>query len=312
MKLDPLSLKLFVTVVEEGTIAAASERLHIVASAVSKRISELESALNTKLFHRSNKGVQPTEAGLALLSLARRVLHDLDNIHVHMRDFADGTRGQVRVFSNISAITQFLPLELKRFLDAYPLIEVLLEERTSSTIVKAVAESKADIGIFTLGTHMQNVEVLPYSDDELVVIAPIDHPIAENAFVSFSEALDYNFVGLHAGGSMNLQLLNAASYAGKQMKLRIEVTSFDAQCLMVEAGMGIGILPRRSAQTFLHSLRIRAITLDEPWGKRELAICVRSYASLSVAARYLVDHLRSASRVSTAPSTPLKLPLYLL
>src|SRR5690606_37001671 len=144
---------------------------------------------------------------------------------------------------------------------------------TSASIVKAVAESKADIGIFTLGTHMQNVEVFPYSEDELLVIAPTDHPLASKKSVTFSEALDYNFVGLHAGGSMNLQLLNAASYAGKQMKLRMQVTSFDAQCLMVEAGMGIGILPRRSAQTFLYALKIRAVTLAEQWAHRELAIC---------------------------------------
>jgi DNA-binding transcriptional LysR family regulator len=295
MKLDPLSLKLFVTVIEEGTIAAAAEREHIVASAVSKRLSELEVVLDTQLLQRSNKGIQPTEAGVALLSLARGVLHDLDDVYLQMREYSSGTRGFVRVFANISTITQFLPTELNRFLGKYPLVEVHLEERISTVITKSVAESVADIGIFTLGTHAQNVEIFPYGSDQLVLITPKDHPLAKRKSVSFSETLDYNYVGLHAGGSMNLQLVNVASHFGKSLKLRMQVTSFDALCLMVEAGLGIGILPRDSAKVFLKSLNINVIALDEPWAKRELAICVRSYDSLSVAAKSLVDHLRKPS-----------------
>lgn len=301
MRLDTLSLRLFISVIEEGTIAAAAEREHIVASAVSKRISELEIALDTQLLQRSNKGVQPTEAGSVLLSLARGVLHDLDDVYLQLREYSTGTRGYVRVFSNISAITQFLPTELNRFLEKYPLVEVHLEEKISSVIARSVAESMADIGIFTLGTHAHNLEIFPYSADELVLIAPRHHPLAKKASVRFAETLDFNFVGLHAGGSMNLQLLNAAGRIGKTMKLRMQVTSFDAQCLMVEAGMGIGILPRRSAQTFLKSLPINVITLDEPWAKRELVICVRSYAALPLAARFLVDHLCKPTRQGHGP-----------
>jgi DNA-binding transcriptional LysR family regulator len=71
MKLDPLSLRLFVSVVEEGTIAAAAAREHIAAAAVSKRLSELEDQLNTQLLTRSNKGIVVTAAGVALLDMAR-------------------------------------------------------------------------------------------------------------------------------------------------------------------------------------------------------------------------------------------------
>lgn len=305
MKLDPLSLKLFVSVIEEGTIAAAAEREHIVASAVSKRISELEIALDTQLLQRSNKGIQPTEAGTALMSLARGILHELDDVYMQMKEYSSGTRGYVRVFANISAITQFLPSELNCFLEKHPQVEVHLEEKISSVIVKSVAESVADIGIFTLGTHARNVEIIPYSADELVLITPREHPLAKKESVTFSETLDFNFVGLHAGGSMNLELLNAASRAGKSMKLRMQVTSFDAQCLMVEAGLGIGILPRSSANSFLKSLNINAITLDESWARRELAICVRSYDSLSVAARFLVDHLRKPPEQARFPDAAL-------
>lgn len=90
MRLDPTSLKLFVSVIEEGTIAAAAEREHIAASALSKRLSELEGILHTQLLARSNKGIAPTAAGIALLNLARGVLHDLDEVYSEMREYSSG------------------------------------------------------------------------------------------------------------------------------------------------------------------------------------------------------------------------------
>src|SRR3546814_13757194 len=113
MHLDPISLRLFISVIEEGTISAASEREHIAAAAISKRISELESAFKTTLLLRTNKGIQPTTAGMALSSLARRALRELDEVSVHMKEYSSGLRGFARVFANISAITKFLPQDIK-------------------------------------------------------------------------------------------------------------------------------------------------------------------------------------------------------
>jgi len=154
MKLDPTSLRLFISVVEERTIAKAAEREHIAPSAVSKRVSELGAALNTELLARSNKGIQPTPAGVTLVNLARGVLHDLDEIHSQMLDYSSGMRGHVRIFATISAITRYLPEQLSSFLAAHPLVEVRLEEQKTSTVIaKAIAEYAADIGIFTLPPH---------------------------------------------------------------------------------------------------------------------------------------------------------------
>src|SRR3954466_6231946 len=120
--IDPLSLKLFVTIVEEGTIAAAAGREHIAASAVSKRISELEDTFGTQLLRRTNKGVVPTDAGVTLLQLARGVLHDMNNLHVQISEYSRGVRGHVRLFANISSINQFLPSEIRSFIDLHPQI----------------------------------------------------------------------------------------------------------------------------------------------------------------------------------------------
>ncbi|MFZ4479243.1 MAG: LysR family transcriptional regulator [Rhodoferax sp.] len=297
-QLDPVSLRLFVAVMEEGTIAEAANREHIAASAVSKRMSELEQILNTELFLRSNKGTVATAAAFALLNLARSVLNDLDDIFAQMSEYSSGVRGHVRVFANISAITQFLPDELKSFMVNYPLVQIHLQERISSVIAKAVADNEADMGILNAGNYGQNVTQLPYHDDELVVIVPVGHALTGNKSVTLQEALDYDFVGAHPGSAMNNQLTKAAGDLGRTLRLRIQVSSYDALCLMVASGMGIGVIPRKSAQLYLRSLKIKCVTLNEPWAARKLVVCVRAYDALSPVAQLLVNHLCGPANVS--------------
>ena len=291
MKLDPVSLRLFVAVMEEGTIAEAAAREHIAASAVSKRLSELEQTLNTELFVRSNKGTEPTAAAFTLLNLARGVLNDLDDIYAQMREYASGLRGQVRVCANISAITQFLPDELKTFMAQYPQVQVHLQERISPLIAKALADNAADIGILNEGNYGEQLTLLPYHDDELVVIAPAGHPLTRRKAVKLAQVLDHDVVGAHPGSVMNSLLTKAAAELGRPLRLRIQVSSYDALCLMVAAGLGVGVMPRKSAQLFLASLQIRCVTLAEPWAARKLVLGVRDPAALSPAARLLVQHL---------------------
>ena len=301
LRLDPTSLQLFIAVLEEGTIAAAAEREHIAAAAVSKRISEIESQLRTQLLNRTNKGIEPTAAGIALLGMARRALHELDDISVQMQEYASGMRGHVRIFANISAITQFLPGEIKSFLAEYPQIQVNLEEKISTAVTKAVAENAADIGIFIMQPHAHQLEVFPYHEDKLVLITPADHPLAARKSLSFADTLAYDYVGLHTGSTINLQLQNAASELGRLVRFSIQVTSYDALCLMVGSGLGIGILPEGVAKTYTKTLRLRTIPLNEPWTRRELKICVRSFDALPVAAKLLVNHLK---RQSMEPASP--------
>jgi DNA-binding transcriptional LysR family regulator len=289
MRPDPLSLRLFVSVIEQGTIAAAAARHHIAAAAVSKRISELEAQLNTQLLMRSNKGIAPTAAGVALINLARPVLAELDNIVAQMHDFSRGTRGSVRVLANISVMTQFMPHVLKSFLEKYPLVQVSLEEKVSTAIIRGIEDNTADIGIFTQVPHGDNIEVYPFRNDDLVLIVPQGHPLAGRSSVTFADTIDFEYVGLHVGSSLNFQLVRAASDLGRSLKLRIQVSGYDAQCLMVEAGLGIGILPRDSLHTY-SALKLHSIALDEPWAHRQLQIAVRSYDALPVAAKLLFDH----------------------
>ena len=290
--LDPKSLRLFIAVVEEGTIAAAASREHIAPAALSRRLSEMEANLRTQLFARSNKGLEPTPAGLNLLNLARHILHEIEDACGQMREYSAGARGHVRVFANSSSITEFLPTELKSFLAKHSNVQVNVEERTSAATAKAVSENVADIGLLVLPAPDPNLVIFPYRKDELVLIVPQGHPLSSRSSVSMRNILEFDFVGMHSGSWINFQLTKSATELGRTMKLRVQVSGFDALCLMVKAGLGIGILPKNSAKPYQRALRLKAIPLNEPWAHRDLAICMRSYEDLSVAAKLLVDHLR--------------------
>jgi len=134
-----------------------------------------------------------------------------------------------------------------------------------------------------------------------VLIVPTGHVLARRKAVRLAEALAFDFVGMHPGSAVNNQLMRAAAEADLPLRLRIQVTGYDALCLMVAAGLGIGVMPRGSAALYRGTLAIRAITLNEPWAQRRLGLCVRAEESLSSVARLLVDHLRNPPGAAATP-----------
>ena len=131
-RIDLTSLQLFVAVCELGSIGRAAEREFIAASAVSKRLSDLEATLDTPLLYRHTRGVDLTPAGESLLHHARSVLFSLEKMQGELSEYADGVRGHVRVHANISAIVQFLPEDLGAFIAAnMPQVKIDLEEHLS-------------------------------------------------------------------------------------------------------------------------------------------------------------------------------------
>ncbi|CAB3779905.1 LysR family transcriptional regulator [Pararobbsia alpina] len=295
MHLDPVSLKLFISVIEESTIAGASEREHIAAAAVSKRISELEATLNTTLIVRTNKGIQPTTAGVALSAMARRALRELEDVAVQMQDYSSGMRGVIRVFANISVLTQFLPQDIKSFLGEYPEVQLHLEEKTTPVILKSVYENSADVGICSGNIVDSGVQSFPYRQDTLALIVPSDHPLTKMPDARFADALDYDFIGLHTGSAINRIVSSAADNLKRNVRVKVQVTGFDTLCFMVNAGLGIGVLPVDIAKRYSQMFDVRILDIDEPWACRQLQICVRSLDGLSMAARSFVNHLRDSS-----------------
>lgn len=291
MNLDLRTLQLFIAVVEEQTVAKAAQREHIAASAVSKRIADLEKEVKVDLFRRHRTGLEPTPAGHALLHHARMLMRNLAQLETELGDYEQGLRGSVRIFANVSALVQFLPGDLSRFLSRHPLVRIDLEEAISPLIVRAVADGVAEIGIYGGNIPAPGLTVLPYRQDRLVVMVPARHPLRKHATVRLDAVLPYDLVGVQKGSSIDALVVRAATDLGRPVKLRIRTSGFDAVSRMVHAGLGVAIMPELVAQTYRASLKLATVPLDEPWATRHLDVCVLDMASLPPASRLLVDHL---------------------
>jgi DNA-binding transcriptional LysR family regulator len=293
-RIDLTSLQLFVAVCELGSIGRAAEREFIAASAVSKRLSDLEATLETPLLYRHTRGVNLTPAGESLLHHARSVLFSLEKMQAELSEYADGVRGHVRIHANISAIVQFLPEDLGAFSQEHPQVKIDLEEHLSTEVVRAVQEGAADLGICSLaaaGSH--ELQSLPYRHDELVLIVPRGHALAQRQAVAFEETLDFDHVGLHANSSIHLAMRDAAAAAGRAIRLRIHVTGLDAMCRMIHNGLGVGIMPRR-AFNLMHGVgNLECVRLTDAWALRDIRLVARDFSTLPLTARLLVDHLQA-------------------
>ncbi len=293
MRFDLLSLKLFVAVCEEQSIARAAEREHIAPSAVSKRISNIESQVKVPLFRRGHKGLELAPGGDALLRHARVVIRDLAQMESELAGHAKGLIGQVRIHAGVSPIVLHLPRDLREFLEKHQQIRIELEEGNSQEAVQAVVENASDIGIFGGLRPAPGLRVLPYRSDRLFTIVPVGHPLSSRKSIKFAELADYGLVGPRKGSYLDSLVMRAAAELDRVLNLRIRVAGFETVGRMVEAELGVGLVPEFCAKLYAETSKVVAIPLDEEWATRHWKICVRNVASLPAPVRLLVEHLSS-------------------
>jgi DNA-binding transcriptional LysR family regulator len=290
MRPDLASLALFVRIAETRSITKAAQAGHIALAAASRRVAQLEDQFGVQLLYRTARGVELTPAGNALLFHARQMLGKVDEMRAEISDYSKGAKGMVRVAANASALAQYLPRDLAEFAAAHPAIKLSLGEERSVAIVDAVRTGATDVGIVMEGAEAPGLELYDYRTDLLCAVVPRKHP-ARARKLAFARLLDNDFVGLEGNTVISQILLAQAAQSGKPLRLRMQVKSFDVVARLVQAGLGIGVLPEEAALAFAKPMGLRLILLTDAWARRRMFVCVRQYASLSAPARLLVDSL---------------------
>jgi len=290
MRPDLASLALFIRIAETRSITKAASAGHIALAAASRRIAQLEDQFGVQLLYRTARGVELTPAGNALLFHARQMLGKVDEMRAEISDYSKGAKGMVRVQANASALAQYLPRDLADFAAANPAIKLSLEEERSAAIVEAVRSGATDVGIVMEGADAPGLEVYDYRTDILCAVVPRKHPVRARK-LAFAKLLDHDFVGLEGNTVISQMMLAQAAEAGKPLRLRVQVKSFDVVARLVQAGLGIGVLPEEAANAFAKPMGLRLVLLTDAWARRRMFVCVRQYASLPAPARLLVDSL---------------------
>lgn len=297
---DFFSLDVFISVAEEKSMARAAERGHLALSAVSKRISDLEDSLKVTLLRRHSKGVDLTASGHALLKHARALKLGLNAMESEMKDHAKGVRGQIRIYANISAISEFLPQDLADFSRAHPRVKFDLQERISPAIVRAVLDNETDIGIFGGNIAAQGLQLREYRKDHLCVALPPGHARGTARQLKFADLVKEDWVGMREGSSIDSLCVAAASRLNMPFYPKVRVAGLDGVLRMVQAALGISIIPREMASDVLQTGKVQLVDLNETWAARTLQIGVRDMAQLTEGSRLLVEHLVGSGNRSAA------------
>jgi DNA-binding transcriptional LysR family regulator len=288
---DLTDLQLIVNIGDASSLTRGAEKSHLSLPAASNRVKNLEDHFGTRLFKRNSQGVTLTPSGEAFLRHARLVLRQIDHLRGDIHEYARGIKGQVKVLANTTAMTEFMPAVLSRYLASHPDVTVELRERLSYLVIKAVSEGSADIGIVAGRPESSELEYLPYRKDRLVLVTSDEHEFAERPEVAFGETMRYEYVGLSEWSAIHAFLIQAADKLGHPFRFRVEVGSFEAVCRMIEAGVGIGVVPELVARRYAQRLKIKIVRLSDEWADRKLQICVRKLDQLPGFARDLVNML---------------------
>jgi DNA-binding transcriptional LysR family regulator len=291
MHFDLTDMQLMVNVAGAMSLTKGAEYTFLSLPAASNRVKNLESYLGTALLYRTSQGVTLTPSGEAFVRHARIVLRQLEHLRGDIQEYAKGVKGRVRVYANTTAMNEFIPAALERYLVDHPDVNIELRERLSYQVVKAVAEGVADIGITAQGSGGAGVEFLPYRVDRLVLVTHKDHPLAAQARHSFESALDYDFIGLFESSAIHSFLLKAAEDSGRILRMRVEVGNFETSCRLIAAQVGIGVIPESAARRYEKTMPLKIMALTDEWALRKLHICVQEAGKLPVFAQELVDLL---------------------
>ncbi len=291
-RINTSDLELFVAAVEETSFSRAAERYGLVVSAVSRRIADLEKRLGKTLLHRHGRGVQATPAGALLYRQAKAILRSTQLVEEAIAAFDAGGRPKIRLAANPSTILQFLPVPLAKYLSMRPDISLDLLESHSYDVPRMVVDGAADIGIYHAAHLAPGVVSYPYQTDRVGLVVPRGHPLSEKRELFMEEALDYEFLGNFPRHSLDSFMALADTSLSRPPIVKMQVSNFEARCVMIREGLGIGIVPEAIARRYIGEMNLEMLRLKDDWASRHFYICLRHVTDKQHPAVELVEYLR--------------------
>ncbi|WP_093712641.1 LysR family transcriptional regulator [Actinacidiphila alni] len=294
-------LAYFVAVADTRHFTRAAEAVHVSQPSLSQQIRALENELGAPLFSRARGNIALTDAGEALLPLARRILADADTARHEVLELAQLRRGRVRLGATPSLCTGLLPDVLRDFHDRHPGVQLLIEEGGSHDLVRELARGALDLALVVLplpspSPALTTVEL--FQEDLVAVSAADAEPLRSPARIS--DLKGRPMVMFRHGYDLRDLTLAACRSAGFEPYLTVEGGEMDAVLGFVRAGLGLGVVPSMVASRAGHDLRVTP--LARPGLRRAIALAHRSDVAPPRAARVLQQVLL-ASRAAPAPDT---------
>jgi DNA-binding transcriptional LysR family regulator len=303
MPIDLDQLRTFVAVAEAGGLSRAAEALHLSLPAISRRLTALEEELGIALLERSTRRVALTQTGREFLPRARRILDELEESLLGIRETAARRRGVVTLACIPTAAYYFLPATLAAFARRFPAVRVRVMDLAADGVTDAVATGGAEFGVGMEGAQHPEVEFRPLRQDPFVLACRRDHPLAarRGGALRWRDLEDERLVGVSRRSGNRLILDRALLPRGINPHWLYEAEHLSTSLGLVEAGLGVAVVPRLALPRGAHPVLV-ARSLVDPLVERTTGVVLRRGSEPAPAARALLDLLsdRLAEPVASA------------
>jgi DNA-binding transcriptional LysR family regulator len=264
-------LRLFTAVVDHGGFTRAATALHLSQPAISKSLKELELQLRLPLIERSARSIQLTEAGQALYERARELFGVEALAEQELRELRGLRRGVLRIGASTTIATYMLPPVLGAFHSAHPAVRIQASSANTRAVLRMLLESRVDVALVEGPVSHPRVEVHPWRDDELVVIAPSEHRLLRARRPKVADLAAEQFLVREPGSGTRDVSEQALAAHGVRVRRTMRVGGTEAIKQAVAAGLGLAIVSRAAAADQLALGRLAVLEVDGLEIRRTLA-----------------------------------------
>lgn len=296
--MDIAALKAFIAVADAASFSLAAEQLYLTQPAVSKRISALESELQTRLFDRIGRAVTLTEAGQTLLPRARHILLELEDSVRTLSNLSGSVQGTLHFATSHHIGLHRLPPVLKQFVRRYPQVRLDIRFMDSEEACHAVELGELELAVVTLPpAPAASLRTQKVWEDPLTIVVAPDHPLAAKARPGLADLAAHPAI-LPSPNTYTRQIAEQAfSQLALKLDVALSINYLETIKMLVSVGIGWGLLPVTMLDRQLRALPVRVLALQ-----RQLGSVQHRDRTLSNAALTLCDMLLHETRGVRPPS----------
>jgi DNA-binding transcriptional LysR family regulator len=290
--MDIRSLEVFLSVAKHLNYTRAGEEVNLSQPSVSVRIRQLEDEIGVKLFEQLGKKVALTEAGLLLVPHARRVIAAIEDARHAIDELQGLERGTLRIGASTTPGMYLIPKTIARFKDRYPKIEIQLGNRDTRQIETGVINNEFDFGF--VGGHLlgDEVDVLPWLIDQLVLVVPPKHPLARRKSVKAGDLQRERFILRETGSATRAVIVAHLEESDLKVETVMEMENPESVKKAVQSGLGIAFISQFAVETELKAKSLVAVRVRGLDIRRELKIVYRKDKHLGRAAQAFIEMAR--------------------
>ncbi len=278
-----------------GSFSRASTELHLSQPAVSMQIKQLEESLGLPLFEQIGKRIHLTAAGKEVLSYARAITQQLDELEGVLNRLKGLSGGRLRI-SVATTANYFIPTLLGSFSRRYPDVTVSLDITNRETLLRQLSENTVDLVVMGQPPAEADVEAEAFMDNPLVVVAPPDHPLAGKKKIPLTRLQDEVFLVRESGSGTRIAMERFFAERGMRLKTGMEVGSNEAIKQSVQAGLGLGLLSRATIEQELALKRLAVLDIADFPIMRHWYVVHRRGKRLSAAAEAFKQFMLKEAR----------------